>query len=358
MTSRTISEIAALCDADANASVGSRVLQTLITGPASLSEAEPGEVSFLTDRRYLSQLDTTRASCVLVRSDIEVERDDLVLLRCDDPGRAFSRVILTFAPPVPEPRPGVHPTAVVDPTAEIASDASIGALCVVGPGVLVASGVVLHPNVTVGAGVQIGLATVVYPGVVLYPHVRMGARCIVHGGTVIGSDGFGFEPTPEGWEKTPQAGTVVIEDDVEIGANVTIDCARFGATHVGRGVKIDNLVHLAHNVQVGENSIFLAQSAVSGSTRVGRGAIFAGKAGCAGHLEIGDGARLGGASAVFKDVAAGEEVFGVPAGPKREQLKNLLGLKRVSEVLREVRELRKRVADLERGTAADPEGEQ
>ncbi|MCP3919314.1 MAG: UDP-3-O-(3-hydroxymyristoyl)glucosamine N-acyltransferase [bacterium] len=342
MTPRTLSEIAELCGATLTGD-GARV----VSGPASLAEAGPDEISFLTDRRYLTQLAETRAAAVLVREDVEVEREGLALLVCDDPGRAFSRVILAFAPEQPSVVPGVHASAVVDASAEIASDASVGPLCVVGPGVRIASGAVLHPNVTIGAGVDIGPGTVVHPGAVLYAHVRVGARCLIHAGAVLGADGFGFEPTPNGWEKTPQAGTVVLEDDVEVGANVTIDCARFGATRIGRGVKIDNLVHLAHNVQVGEGAMFLAQSAVSGSTRVGRGAIFAGKAACAGHLEIGAGARLGGASAVFKDVAPGEEVFGVPAGPKAEQLKNLLGLKRVAETLREVRELKRRVEELE-----------
>lgn len=318
-----------------------------ISGPASLAGADHEQVSFLADARHTEALQTTRACAVVLGEGVSVERNDLALLRCGDPQAAFNKIVGLFAPDVPSPEPGAHPSAVVHRTAEVEDSASIGPLCVVGPGVRIAGGAVLHARVVLGAAACVGADTVLHPGVVLYPHVSIGASCIVHAGAVIGSDGFGFEPTESGWVKTPQGGTVLIGDDVEIGANVTIDCARFGSTHIANNVKIDNLVHVAHNVQIGSSSMFLAQSAVAGSTQVGRGVIVAGQSGIAGHLTIGDGARIGAKSAVFTDVPAGEEWWGSPAGPKTQSLREQKSLQRVGRLREELTDLRQRLRTLE-----------
>ncbi len=342
MVGRTLSELAALCNARL---IGDGERE--IVGPASLSEATSDHISFLSHPRYSDQLETTQAGAVLIGEDIRTERADIALLRCRDPGRAFSLVVLAFAPALQVPQRGIHPTAVVDPTADVAPSASIGAHVVIGAGARVDALAVLHAHVVIAERAHIGEESVLHPGVIAYPDVEIGARCLVHAGTVLGSDGFGFEPTHEGWEKIPQCGNVIIDDDVEIGANVTIDRGRFGATRIGRAVKIDNLVHVGHNVQIGAGALLVAQVGVAGSTTIGERAILAGQAGVSGHLTIGAGARIGGGSAVFKDVPAGEDVFGIPAGPKIETLKQAALSKRLARYRDEVAELRERIRRLE-----------
>jgi UDP-3-O-[3-hydroxymyristoyl] glucosamine N-acyltransferase len=342
MAGRTVSELAALCAARL---VGDGARE--IVGPASLTEATPAHISFLAHPRYAGLLETTHAGAVLIGEEVQTGRADLALLRCRDPGRAFSQVVLAFAPAPKAPPAGIHPTAVVDETAHVSPRASVGPNVVIGAEARIDALAVLHPNVSIADRVHIGEGTILQPGVVAYADVEIGARCLVHAGTVIGSDGFGFEPSQEGWEKIPQCGTVVIEDDVEIGANVTIDRGRFGATRIGRAVKIDNLVHVGHNVQIGAGALLVAQVGVAGSTSIGERAILAGQAGISGHLSIGAGARIGGGSAVFKDVAPGEDVFGNPAGPKTESLRQVARQKRLVRLWDEVRELRDRIRRLE-----------
>jgi UDP-3-O-[3-hydroxymyristoyl] glucosamine N-acyltransferase len=318
-----------------------------VTGPASLREAGPTEISFLAQPRYASQLAETRARAVVVAADLDVERSDLVLLRCEDPNAAFTGVIRAFIDEAPLPGPGVHTSAVVDPAATVDPTATIGPLSSVAAGATVGAGARLVAGVHVGPGASVGADTVLHPGVVLYESVSVGARCLVHAGSVIGSDGYGFEPGATGWTKVPQCGTVVVEDDVELGANVTIDRARFGATRIGRGVKVDNLVHVAHNVVVGENALLVAQVGVSGSTRIGPWAILGGKVGIAGHLDIGHGARVGGGSDVFTDVPAGVDFLGSPARERMETLRAQAGARKIPKVIRDLRALEARLAALE-----------
>lgn len=319
--------------------------QQVVSGPASLEDAEEDEISFLAERRQLDRLASTRALAVVIGEKVDCPREDLILLRCADPQSVFNRVVEAFALPRALPLAGIHTTAVVDPGAEVSHGVHVGPLCTVGRSARIEEGAILHPRVSVGEGCVVGARTILHPGVVLYPHVRIGADCIVHAGAVLGADGFGFEPTADGWVKTPQGGTVVIEDQVEIGANVTIDCARFKATHIGRGVKIDNLVHIAHNCQIGEGAMLVAQSGVAGSTRIGAGAILAGQTGVAGHLEIGAGARIGAAAAVFKDVPPGEVWWGVPAGPKDEAIRRSLSSTRLERLRERLRAVEQRLAE-------------
>jgi len=345
MTLLTLSELAEICGArlEGLEGDGSRT----VSGPAGLSDAEPDEVSFLTEAKYADQLETTRAAAVIVGEGVETRRGDLAMLRVSNPRESFNRVVMAFAPVTHPPPPGVHPSSAVDSTALIAEGARIGPLGVIGAGAEIADGAILHGHVIVGEKASVGEGTEIHPGVVLYPHVRIGKCCILHAGTVIGSDGFGFEPTPEGWVKTPQGGIVIIEDDVEIGANAAIDCARFKATVIENNVKIDNQVHIAHNCRLGASSMFLAQSAVAGSTRVGKRVIVAGQAGLGGHLEIGDGARVGAGSAVFRHIPAGQDYWGTPAGPKTQTIRRIKSLERIDTLVAEVRDLRRRLAALE-----------
>jgi UDP-3-O-[3-hydroxymyristoyl] glucosamine N-acyltransferase len=338
MIQRTASELAELCQAVLEGD-GDRVL----VGPAALAEARSDQVSFVRSARHAEELERTRAGAVIVPFDLRAERPDVALLRCQDPSRAFSRVVEAFRPSLPLPPVGVHASAVVEPGAKVAPDASVGALCYVGAGAELGPGVVLHPQVTVGPGARIGAGTVLHSGVVVYAGVELGRRCLIHAGTVIGSDGFGFEPTQEGWEKVPQCGTVVVGDDVEMGANCAIDRGRFEATRIGNGVKLDNLVHVAHNVVIEDGALLIAQVGVAGSSRVGAGAILAGQVGVAGHIHIGAGARVAAQSGVGKDVPAGEDQFGSPSREKGEAFRLIALYGKLPELFQRVRALERRL---------------
>lgn len=338
MIQRTASELAELCEAVLEGD-GERVL----VGPAALDEARSDQVSFVRSARHAGEFETTRAGAVIVPFDLRARRVDVALLRCQDPSRAFSLVVEAFRRPLPPPPAGIHPTAVVEPGARLEPGVSIGPLCFVGAGAELGERVVLHPGVMLGPGVKVGAGCVLHSGVVLYDGVELGQRCLIHAGTVIGSDGFGFEPTQEGWEKVPQCGTVVVGDDVEMGANCAIDRGRFEATRIGNGVKLDNLVHVAHNVIVEDGALLVAQVGVAGSSRIGARAILAGQAGIAGHMHIGPGARIAAQSGVGKDVPAGEDQFGSPAREKGEAFRLLALYGKLPELLQRVRALEHRL---------------
>jgi UDP-3-O-[3-hydroxymyristoyl] glucosamine N-acyltransferase len=342
-TTHTASEIATICGAtlEGDGSVE-------LVGYASLREAEAHHVSFLGNPLYKKELEATRAGAVLLQRGTQVVvRRDLALLFCDEPNAAFTRVIEAFLDGPDDVLSGISPAASVDRSARLAADVAVGACAVIGPGAEIAAGAVIHPGAVVGARASVGEESVLHPGVVLYPGVSIGARCVLHAGTVVGSDGFGFDPSPKGWSKVPQWGSVVVEDDVEIGANCTIDRARFGATRIGRGAKLDNLVHVGHNVEVGPGVLLVAQVGVSGSVRIGERSILAGKVGVTGHVVIGPGARIAGASMVTKSLPGGEDYLGNPASPKSQELRLNAAQRRVPELKQALRALSERVAKLE-----------
>jgi UDP-3-O-[3-hydroxymyristoyl] glucosamine N-acyltransferase len=244
---------------------------------------------------------------------------------------------------------GIHPRACVDPAAHLEPNVGVGAAAVIEAGARIGTGTTVGAGAYVGRNVAVGDNCLIHPGVRLLHGVRLGSRVIVHAGTVVGSDGFGFVPTGNGHDKIPQIGDVVIEDDVEIGANCTIDRGTLGSTRIGRGVKIDNLVHIGHNVTIGENSVIVAQVGISGSTRVGRGVMLGGQAGVAGHVEVGDGARVGGQSGVTKSVDAGAVVSGYPAMDHDRARRLQAHLRRLPDLSEQVRKLEARLRDLEKG---------
>jgi UDP-3-O-[3-hydroxymyristoyl] glucosamine N-acyltransferase len=347
MTTRTLFELAQACGATLEGD-GSRSIR----GPASLRDAGEDEISFCGSAKLSRELERTRAAAVLVPHEFPVARRDLALLRCAQPSRAFDAVVRLFAPPPPAAPAGIHPSAVVEPGVELGLGASIGPLCHVGRGARIGARTVLRGRVSVGEGAVLGADCELHPGVVLYPHVRLGERCILHAGAVLGADGHGFEPTPQGWVKVPQGGTVIVEDDVEIGANTTIDRARFGATRIGRGSKLDNLVHIAHNVVLGEHGMLVAQVGVAGSTRIGRGVVIGGQVGIAGHIELGDGVQIGGGAGVTRSFPQGVELWGYPARPIQEALRGMAFVSKGESVLRRLRDLEARVAGLPAGGPA------
>jgi len=341
MTTHTVSELASICGATLQGD-GERVL----AGPATLRSAAEDQVAFFANPRYKADLEETQAGAVVVALDTALHRTDLTLLRCEDPNTAFSAIIMAFMPPDGAPASGVSPSAIVEESARVAPSASIGALCHVGAGAELGEGVVLHSGVMVGAGARVGAGTVLYPSVVLYAGVEVGADCTIHAGTTIGSDGFGFEPTGAGWKKIPQCGTVIVGDRVEMGANCTIDRGRFGATRISDGAKLDNQVHLAHNVEVEADVLLVAQTGVAGSSRIEKGAILAGQTGVSGHLTVGAGARVGAQSGVTRSVPPGEDYTGMPARPRFEQLRSVAMARGIPDMLRRLKELEQKLEEL------------
>ncbi|HEY0075462.1 MAG TPA: UDP-3-O-(3-hydroxymyristoyl)glucosamine N-acyltransferase [Abditibacteriaceae bacterium] len=326
--------------------------ETVITGVASLDTAGPGALAFVEhDSRLQSALDS-QASALIVPSGSESTLRDAQLnaktrtkpaVLSGNPRLAFARVMEFFQPAAP-PEKGVHPTAVIDPTAIIGDNVTIREFCYIGRHARIGAGTVIYPHVTVGDGAQIGENCVVFPSVVIGHHVCIGARVRIHSGTILGGDGFGYVIDEKGNHyKVPQVGTVIIEEDVEIGANVCIDRATMGATRVGSGSKIDNLVQIAHNVQIGRNCILCGQSGLSGSVEVGDGAILAGQAGSRDHVKIGKGAIVGAKSGVMDDVPDGEFVAGTPALPGRQRMKLEAAFRKMPDTSKTVRELEKQV---------------
>jgi UDP-3-O-[3-hydroxymyristoyl] glucosamine N-acyltransferase len=312
---------------------------------APIETAGPDDLAFVANPKYLGHLATTGAGAVIVGpAHLPADPGRRTWLVADDAYAAFARALSVFHP-APRPPAGVHPSAVVDPTAVLGDGVAIGPLCVVGPGARVGAGAWLVGQVHLGRDVEVGDASTLHPHVVVYPGCRIGCRVIVHGGSVIGADGFGFARTPAGAIKVPQVGRVVVEDDVEIGANCAIDRATLGETRIGRGAKIDNLVQIAHNVQVGDGSVIVAQAGISGSTTLGRGVTIAGQAGVVGHVALGDGVVVTAQTGVSSDVPPGAVVSGSPHRPHNEW-------RRIMGALGDLLALRQRVRALERALGA------
>jgi len=321
-------------------------LQREITGVAGIREARPGDMTFVANPRYVRDLATTAASAVIVAEGTAVP-EGLSGIMHEEPSLAFTQVMEVLFPPAPRPEPGVHPGAVVDPSASIGVDVAIGPCVVVEAGATIGDRTVLAPCAYVGAGATIGADCMLYPHVAVCERSVLGDRVIVHCGTVIGSDGYGYVQIGARHQKIPQVGIVEIGDDVEIGANVCIDRARFDKTVIGRGTKIDNLVQVAHNVHLGQDCLVIAQVGISGSTEIGDRVILAGQAGVVGHVRIGDGAIVGGGAAVTKSVPAGQTVAGSPARPFAQYMRSQAALMNLHDWTRTVRRLEARVAELE-----------
>ena len=301
-------------------------------------------MAFLADRRYAADLPGCRGRALLVSEALRASAggpaDRLVV---DDPHRALITLLPLLHPP-PERERGVHPTAVIHASASVPDCAAVGPNVVIGAGATLGERVRIDANCVVGDGAVIGGGTVLYPNVTLYAGSVLGERVIVHSGTRIGVDGFGYVTAGGTHAKVPQAGGCVIEDDVEIGANCTIDRGSIGRTVIGAGSKLDNLVHIAHNVMIGPRSILVAQVGVAGSTRTDEGVAMGGQAGLVGHLKIGAGARIGAQAGVIGDVAAGQEVSGYPARDHKTYLRAMARLMRLPETVKRLDRLERRLA--------------
>ncbi|MGE5213944.1 MAG: UDP-3-O-(3-hydroxymyristoyl)glucosamine N-acyltransferase [Nitrospirota bacterium] len=319
--------------------VGDPTLQ--ITGAASLSEAEQGNISFFTDRKYIVLLRKTRASAIFVPPDF-AEPITAAQIRVSNPTKAFERVLLKFAPEPITFAPGIHPSAVVDASAELGKRVSIQPLAVIDAGTRIGDDTIIGAGSYVGHETVIGSGCHIYPNVTIRERSRIGSRVIIHGGAVIGADGFGFEMVDGRHQKIQQLGIVQIDDDVEIGANTTVDRARFGRTWIQQGVKIDNLVQIAHNVVIGKNSVIVAQTGISGSTRVGERVTMAGQVGIVGHVEIGDGTIIAAQSGVSKSLPGGVW-FGYPAVPFAEAKHQFAWIHRLGKLFARVKAIEKKL---------------
>ena len=322
-----------------------------IEGAAGLDEAEAGHVTFLANPKYTPRVQTTRASAVYVAEGVEVVRTDIAVLRVRDPYLAYTRALRLFHPE-PAFEPSVHPSAVVDPSARLGEGVAVGACAVVGARVVLGDRVRVHPNATLYEGVTVGDDSVIHSGAALREWTQVGHRVVIHNNAVVGSDGFGYAKDEEGrWLKIPQAGRVVLEDDVEVGAGATIDRASVGETRIRRGAKIDNLVQVGHSCTVGEDSLVCAQVGLAGSSRIGRRVILAGQAGVAGHLEIGDDVVLTAKSATSHNVPAGRVISGIPAFDNRDWLRSTAAFRRLGDMQRTLRTLEARLAAMEKDSA-------
>ncbi|UCC68553.1 MAG: UDP-3-O-(3-hydroxymyristoyl)glucosamine N-acyltransferase [Armatimonadota bacterium] len=317
-----------------------------VLGITGLGNAAAGHVAYVEGEARLGQAEAGPALALI--APLALRESAKPLLRVRNARLAYARALSLLGPAGGRLPPGVHPTAQVGADVVSENGAAVGAYAVIGDGARIGRGAQIHPLVAVGRGVVVGEESVIYPNVTLYDGVQLGARVIVHSGSVIGSDGFGYAQDGERHVKIPHVGTVIIEDDVEIGANVSIDRGTTGATVIGQGTKIDNLVQVAHNVKVGRNCILAGQVGISGSVTLGDGVMLAGQAGIADHTNVGEGARGAARAGIMSDVPAGTVVMGMPARPRGEQLRIDAAARGLPDLVRQVRELTRRVAELEK----------
>jgi UDP-3-O-[3-hydroxymyristoyl] glucosamine N-acyltransferase len=317
---------------------------------AKIEEAGAGDLTFFANPKYEKYIASTQASAILVSSGFDLSRltaGHLVFIKVPDPYVAFLQILKRITP-MPEPFPkGIHATAVVPLSAKLGPGVSLGAHVVLGEDVAVGSNTKIGPGCVLGDGASVGDESVIYPNVSIYHGCQIGNRVILHAGVVVGSDGFGFAPKKDGtYEKIPQLGIVVIEDDVELGANCTIDRATMGRTVLKRGAKLDNLVHIAHNVVVGEDTVIAAQSGISGSTKVGKNVVIAGQVGIVGHIEIGDRSVLMAQSGIPKSTEPGMAYLGSPAKERPRALRIEAVIRSLPELARDIELLKKSLEEL------------
>lgn len=314
-----------------------------ITTTAGLDLAGEGDITFLANPKYTPQIASTKASAIYLNERIQIDRGDIAVLRAKDPYVAYTRAMRLFFPE-PELRKFVHTTAVIDETANVADNVEIHANVVIGANCKIAGGVRIMPNATIYDGVSIGEKTTIHSGVSVRENCEIGRNCIIHNNSTIGSDGFGYaKDENKHWLKIPQTGRVVLEDDVEIGANTAIDCASVGETRLKRGAKIDNLVQIGHSCTIDEDALICAQTGLAGSSVIGKRVILTGQVGIAGHLKVGDDAILTAKSATSHDVEPGKVMSGIPAFENREWLRSTAAFRKLGEMASRLRKLEKHV---------------
>lgn len=313
---------------------------------AKIEEGIPGSISFLANPKYIPYIYETQSSIVLVNKDFVPENEvKATLIKVDNAYESLAKLLNLYQMSKPK-QVGIDPLASIAPTAKIGKDVYIAPFVCIGDGAEVGDNTILYPHVTIGEGAKVGGNCTLYAGATIYHDCLVGNQCILHAGCVIGSDGFGFAPTPEGYEKIPQIGIVILEDQVEIGGNSCIDRATMGATIIHRGTKLDNLVHIAHNVEIGSHTVIAGQVGIAGSTKVGEWCMMGGQAGLAGHSKIGNRVGIAGQAGVAGSIKDGSQVMGAPAFDARQFFRSNVVFKKLPEVYAEVNNLRRELEEL------------
>jgi len=324
--------------------------ETRLNTIAKIEEGHEGALSFLSNPKYETYIYTTGSSAVLVSKDFKPsKRVNATLIRVEDPYMAVARLLAIYEQSKPV-KIGIHPTAVIEDSATIGKDVYIGAYAVISENAVIGDGCRIYPHVYVGEAVKVGSKTTLYAGVRIYKECIIGNECIIHGGVVIGADGFGFAPVNDNnYLKIPQVGNVILDDNVEVGANTCIDRATMGSTIIHRGVKIDNLVQVAHNVVIGENTVIAAQTGIAGSTKVGKNCMFGGQSGMVGHITIADGVKVGAQTGIIGSVKGENSiVMGTPSIDSRKFMKSYAYFVRLPELNDKITELSKEIESLKK----------
>jgi len=340
---KTLKEIASIIDGEI---IGDENI--IVTGICGIKEAKEGDLTFIANSRYLPLMGQTRASAIITSMDVKTAPK--AIIRTENPSMAFAKMVSLLAPNDVRRPKGIHPTAIIGDKVKIGKNVAIDPYVVLEDNVEIKDNTVLYAGVYIGHHTKVGRDCIIYPYVIIRESVTIGNKVVIHGGTVIGSDGFGFSTVQGVHHRIPQIGTVIIEDDVEIGANVTIDRARFDKTIIKKGTKIDNLVQIAHNVSIGENSIIVAQSGISGSTNIGKNVTVAGQAGIIGHISIGDNVVVAAQSGVTKSIPSNTCVSGYPAKPHILAKKIHAFTQNLPELFKKVKQLEEEIERLKSAT--------
>lgn len=316
---------------------------------AKIEEGVPGAISFLSNPKYTHYIYETKSTIVLINKDFEPERPvNATLIKVDNAYESVAKLLTLYEMSKPK-KTGIHPLACIDPTAKIGKDVYIDAFAYVGANAVIGDGVALHPHATVCENAVIGENSILYPNVTVYHDCRVGKRCILHAGSVVGADGFGFAPSPEGYEKIPQIGIAMLEDDVEIGANTCVDRATMGATIVHKGVKLDNLIQIAHNVEVGSHTVMASQVGIAGSTKVGEWCMFGGQVGLAGHIRVGNHVNIGAQSGIPGTVKGDNlTIMGSPAIDAKQFFKSSVIYKKLPDMYQTLNRMEKEIEELKK----------
>jgi UDP-3-O-[3-hydroxymyristoyl] glucosamine N-acyltransferase len=315
---------------------------------AKIEEGIPGALSFLSNPKYTHYIYDTKSSIVLVNKDFQPERDiQATLIKVDNAYESLAKLMTLYEMSKPK-KSGINPLASVAASAKIGKNVYIGAFACIEEGAEIGDNAYIHPHVTVGCNAKVGENTILYPQVTIYHNCRVGNQCIIHAGAVIGADGFGFAPSAEGYEKIPQIGIAIIEDNVEIGANTCIDRSTMGATIVHKGVKLDNLIQVAHNVEVGSHTVMASQVGIAGSTKIGEWCMFGGQVGVAGHIQIGDHVNVGAQSGIPGNTKSGSSLMGYPAIEPKQFARSSAVFKKLPDMYSELGRLQREIEELKK----------
>ena len=315
---------------------------------AKIEEGKPGAISCLSNPKYSQYLYETQSSIVLVNEDFKLERPvKATLIRVKNAYECVAKLLQLYATTLPKKK-GIDPLASISPSASVADDCYVGPFAVIGDGAVIGEGTQIYPHTVIGDGVKVGKGCLFYPNVTIYQGCQIGNHVTIHAGTVIGSDGFGFAPNTGGYDKIPQIGIVTIEDDVEIGANTCIDRSTMGSTIIRKGVKLDNLIQVAHNVEIGENTVMSAQVGIAGSTKIGSWCMFGGQVGLAGHIHVGDKTFLGAQSGVPGNIKGNQTLIGTPPMEPKAYFKSQAIFRKLPDMYKQLAELQKEIEQLKK----------